>query len=281
MKLRYWVTSDYYGVYTWTGHLNFLEKEVVELPITDQAFWFGAAISNGFQAEIVEIEGTAGTDEYIQNNLFKTKYTAPPTVDHNFLVWMKTNNKANENKWRLIDGAGNTIFERTVLANTTDYKDTFNLAPGCYALIIDDSDDDGLSFWYSSQTEGETAGAFRVKEVGGSIVAIFPGDFGSYYRYDFTVGYSLDVAKNELADDFMVFPNPSSDKIHVEYVGNLGDNVSIQILDLNGREIAVKTASSTNYTMGVDFQIDQLHSGMYFVRVTGEKGSRTTQFIKE
>ena len=281
VRIAYWVTTDYYASYTWTGNLGFLEKEVVELPITDQAFWFGAAISNGFQAEIMEIEGAAGTDEYAQNNVFKTKYSAPETVEHNFYVWFKTNNKANENKWRLVDGAGNTIFERITLANTTDYKDTFDLAPGCYALILEDSDHDGISFWYSAQTENESAGTFRVREVGGSIVESFPGDFGAYHRYDFTVGYSLGVSKNEIADEFMVFPNPSSDKIRVEYIGNLGEELTVQIVDLNGRLISAKTANTTNYAMGVDFQIDQLNPGMYIVRLIGEKGIRTTQFVKQ
>lgn len=281
VKLAYWVTSDYYGVYTWTGNLGFLEKEVVELPVTDQMFWFGAAVADGFTAKILEIEGAAGVDGYAQNNEFKTKYTAPETVDHHFYAWYKTNNKAIENKWRLIDGAGNTIFERTTLTNTTEYKDTFDLAPGCYSIIIDDSDDDGLSFWYSAQVEGETAGFFRIREVGGSIVETFPGDFGSYHRYDFTVGFTLNTGKNEMADEFMVFPNPSFDKIRVEYVGNLGEELTVEILDLNGRVIQSKITTSANYAMGIDFDINDLHSGMYIVRLLGGKGSRTTQFVKQ
>jgi hypothetical protein len=280
-EIIYWVTTDYVASYTWNGNLNFLEKEVVELPITDQAFWFGAAIANGFTAQITKVNGSSTLDEYANNNVFKTKYSAPETVNHHFYAWYKTNNKAAENKWRLIDGAGNIIFERTTLQNTTEYKDTFDLAPGCYAIIIEDSDDDGIGFWYSAQVEGETSGNFRVREVGGSIVENFTTDFGSYHRYDFTVGFSLNTAKNEKADEFMVFPNPSADKIRVEYVGNLGDQMEIQILDLNGRIIETKTATPDNYSMGVDFIIDQLNSGMYLVRVIGEKGIRTTQFVKQ
>ncbi len=280
-KIVYWVTTDFYETYTWTGNLAFLEKEVIELPITDQAFWFGAAVSNGFHAEIMEIEGAAGVDEYAQNNHFKTKYTAPEVVESPFYCWYKTNNRAIENKWRLIDGAGNTIFERTVLQNSTEYKDTFDLAPGCYSIIVEDSDHDGLSFWYSAQVEGETAGNFRVREVGGSIVEVLNADFGKYARYDFTIGFTVDVPENELADEFLVSPNPSSDKIRVEYVGNLGAEAVVEILDLNGRILMTEKLINLGNTYGIDFAVDQLNSGMYFVKINGELGTRTTQFIKQ
>ena len=117
--------------------------------------------------------------------------------------------------------------------------------------------------------------------MGGPIVESFPGDFGAYNRYDFTVGYSLGVSKNEIADEFMVFPNPSSDKIRVEYIGNLGEELIAQIVDLNGRLIASETVNTTNYAMGVDFDINQLTPGMYMVRLTGENGVRTTPFVKQ
>lgn len=281
VKIVYWVTTDFYETYTWTGNLPFLEKEMIELPITDQAFWFGAATANGFHAEIMEIEGAAGVDEYAQNNHFKTNYTAPEVVESPFYAWYKTNNRASENKWRLIDGAGNTIFERTVLQNSTEYKDTFDLAPGCYSIIVEDSDHDGLSFWYSAQVEGETAGNFRVREVGGSVIESLNADFGKYARYDFTIGFTVGVAESELADEFLVSPNPSSDKIRVEYVGNIGAKAVVEVLDLNGRILMQNELPNLGNTYGIDFAVDQLNSGMYFVKITGELGSRTTQFIKQ
>jgi len=279
-QINYWVSEDNVSTFTWTGNLAFLEKEVVELP-ADNWFWFGAAVSNGFTAQIAAVNGSSTADEYANNNTFKTKYNAPETVNHHFYAWYKTNNRAVENKWRLIDGAGNTIFERLSMANSTEYKDTFDLAPGCYSIIYEDSDDDGIGFWYSAQVEGETSGNFRVREVGGGIVENFTTDFGSYHRYDFTVGFTLNTPKNEKADEFMVFPNPSTDKIRVEYVGNLGNQMEIQILDLNGRIIETKYATADNYAMGVDFTIDQLNAGMYLVKIIGEKGIRTTPFVKQ
>lgn len=281
VRIGYWVTTDFVETFTWTGNLAFLEKEVIELPITDQQFWFGAAVANGFTAQILDINGSSTADEYANNNTFKTKYSAPETVNHHFYVWSKTNNRAIENNWRLIDGAGNTIFERTQLQNTTEYKDTFDLSPGCYALILEDSDHDGIGFWYSSQVEGETAGFFRVREVGGSMVENFTTDFGAYHRYDFTVGFTVGIENNDLEDEFLVFPNPSTDKIRVEYVGNLGEELEVQLLDLNGRVLQSKISTPDNYVVGTDFEVNDLNAGVYLVKLIGAKGIRTTQFVKQ
>lgn len=281
-KIRIWVTYGNFVDYVWSGNLGFLEKEIVEIPVSDQNFWLGANPTNGFYARVIEIDGSSSVDEYPNNNEFKTKYTAPDVINGPFFIWMYTNNKANENNWKLVDQNGTTIFERTALTNTTDYKDTFNLAPGCYSIILEDSDNDGLAFWYSSQVEGETAGSFRIRKVGGSIVKTFPGDFGSYYRYNFSVGFALGLEENTLAtNELMVFPNPSSDKTRVELVGNVGSNARAEIIDMNGRIIRSQQVSSNNQTYGVDFRVDDLQNGYYLVRVSGDNGSETTPFVKQ
>ena len=83
------------------------------------------------------MNGVSGNDDYHQNSVKKSKFDAPETVDGPFFVWFTTNNRASENSYRLIDASGEVLFERTNLQNTTQYKDTFDLAPGCYSLIVD------------------------------------------------------------------------------------------------------------------------------------------------
>lgn len=280
-KIRIWVTYGNFIDYTWSGNLGFLQKEIVEIPITNQNFWFGANPASGFYARVIEISGSNTLDEYHQNDEFKTKYTAPEVIDGPFFVWMTTNNKASENQWRLVDQNDNVIFERTNLANTTEYKDTFDLAPGCYSLILEDSDDDGIGFWYSAQVEGETTGGFRVRKVGGSMMEIFPSDFGSYHRYNFSVGFALDLNEEVKNNELLVFPNPSSDKIRVELVGNVGNNAKIEVVDMNGRVVKHQAVNNNNQTYAADFQVNDLQNGYYLVRVSGDNGSETTPFVKQ
>lgn len=280
-KIRIWVSYGNFVDYNWTGNLGFLQKEIVEIPIADQNFWFGANPANGFYARVIEIDGSASLDEYPNNNEFKTKYVAPEVINGPFLIWMTANNKASENQWRLTDNNGNIIFQRTALTNNADYKDTFNLAPGCYSVILEDSDNDGIGFWYSAQVEGETTGGFRVKKVGGSMMEIFPADFGSYHRYDFSVGFALGLEEEVIDNQLMVFPNPATEQVRVELVGNVGNNASIQVIDMNGRIVKQQSVQNLNQTYAADFRINDLQNGYYLVKVSGDNGSETTPFVKQ
>lgn len=281
-KIRCWVSYGTWLEYEWNGNLDFLEKETVEIPITDQNWWFGAVTANGFHAQVYDIEGTPNLDEYAPNNEFITKYQAPEVINGPFYVYFKTNNKAVENSWKLIDGNGNTVFERTNLANTTEYRDTFDLAQGCYSVILEDTDHDGIGFWYSSQVEGETSGQFRLRYVGAGIIESFNTDFGKYHRYDFSVGFHLNTEdKGMLDENLELYPNPATENIRVEFNGNLGTDLTVWILDANGRILKQQTAASDGSFFGVDLPIADLSKGLYYVKVSGSEGVKTSQFVKQ
>lgn len=282
-KIRCWVTYGNWMEIEWTGNLGFLEKEIVEIPITNSNWWFGAnPTTDQFHAQVYNVQGSPDLDEYAPNNEFKTYYQAPEFVTAPFFVWFTTNNKANENKWKLMDGNGNTVFERTTLTNSTNYRDTFDLAPGCYSIVLEDSDHDGISFWYSSQVEGETSGVFRLRYVGGGIVETFPGDFGHYHRYDFSVGYALETGElGKMDEELQIFPNPATDKVQVEFNGNLGGEVMLTLTDANGRVVQTIQTTAVNGYFGVEIPAFDLQKGMYFIHATGTNGSIQGKFLKQ
>ena len=113
------------------------------------------------------------------------------------------------------------------------------------------------------------------------MVEIFPTDFGSYHRYDFSVGFGLGLEEEVSDNELLVFPNPSADKIRVELVGNVGNNAKIEVIDMNGRVVKHQAVSSDNQTYSADFQVNDLQNGYYLVRVSGDNGSETTPFIKQ
>lgn len=281
--IRCWVTYGNWLEYEWNGNLGFLEKEIVEIPVTDQNWWFGANPDDeNFHAQVYAVEGFPDLDEYAQNNVFRTRYEAPESIGGPFYVYFKTNNRAHENSWKLIDGSGNLIFERTTLSNTTEYRDTFDLAPGCYSIILHDSDDDGIGFWYSSQVEGETSGQFRVRYVSGGVIESFPTDFGRYHRYDFSIGFTVNTEDHGMIDkELQLFPNPATDELNVEFSGNIGKEVTIRLTDANGRSVNKAVVQATDAYFGTVFSVADLQKGLYFVTATGAKGTMTSRFIKE
>lgn len=280
--IRCWVTYGNWQDFEWTGNLGFLEKEMVEIPITDQNWWFGANPDDMFHAQVFDVEGSPNQDEYEQNNLFKTKYQAPEFINGPFYVYFKTNNKANENSWKLIDASGTTIFERTTLLNSTEYRDTFDLAPGCYSVILEDTDHDGIGFWYSSQVEGETAGQFRLRYVNGGVIESFTTDFGKYHRYDFSIGYAVGTEdKGQLDEGLQVFPNPGTDVVTTEFNGNLGDGIVVTMVDGNGRKVRELNVQSIGSYFTTDIPVADLQKGMYFIQAQGSLGKTQAKFIKE
>ena len=85
------------------------------------------------------------------------------------------------------DENGNVIFSRTNFANSTQYKDTLSLPPGCYKMEFLDSDGDGLGFFANSDGNG----SIKTKMLGGPQLDQFDSDFGSHITHYFTVGYTL------------------------------------------------------------------------------------------
>ena len=278
--IKCWITYGDFIDYEWTGNLGFMEEEIVEIPVTDNSWWTDLDENETFTAYVRDLNGAWGNDEYQQNSVKKSKFNAPESVDGPFLIWFTTNNKASENAYRLMDASGTVLFERSNLQNTTHYKDTFDLSPGCYSIVLDDFDDDGLSFWYSSQTEGETAGAFRVRKVGGSYMEIFPGDFGSYHRYDFSVGFTLGV--DELPDygELTIFPNPAQNELTIDLIAKVDGNAQVQIMDLSGRVLIEDDMNASSSFAEYFADVSAFKKGTYVIRISTANGIYTKKFVK-
>ncbi|MEY4128173.1 MAG: hypothetical protein RL737_2362 [Bacteroidota bacterium] len=279
--IRCWITYGNEIQFNWTGNLGFMEEEVVEIPVNDLGFWMDMDSTETFTAYVSNVNGTVGNDEYLQNSVKQVKFDAPEVINGPFFAWLTTNNKAVENSYKLIDGAGNIIFQRNQLANQTQYKDTFDLAPGCYSIIIEDTDHDGLSFWYSAQVEGETNGQMRLRYVGGSYIELFPGDFGHYHRYDFSVGFGVGLNENKLDHEIAVFPNPTSGETTIEISGFVDNEATLEIYDMMGRKWLTEAMTASQHFAESHVNLGGVPSGAYIARIVTKNQVYTKQFIKQ
>lgn len=268
-------------VFDWTGNLGFLEQTVVEIPVTDMNWWYEQDSSYTFTAWIADVNGIIGPDEYNLNSLKTVKYDAPERIDGPFFIWLTTNNKASENSYQLLDHAGTVLFERSNLQNTTQYKDTFDLAPGCYSIIIEDTDHDGLAFWYSAQVEGETSGQMRLRQVGGSYIEFFPGDFGHYHRYDFTVGFTLDIPEHDMASEISIYPNPGAGLTTVELSGPINGSATLKLLDLTGRILYHEDMQATTHFAESFIDMRSYPSGTYLFQIETGNGTYSQKYIRQ
>lgn len=268
-------------VFDWTGNLGFLEQTVVEIPVTDMNWWYEQDSSYTFTAWVADINGQIGPDEYNQNSLLTVNYDAPERIDGPFFVWLTTNNKASENSYQLLDHSGAVLFERVNLQNNTHYRDTFELAPGCYSIVIEDTDHDGLAFWYSAQVEGETSGQMRLRKVGGSFIEFFPGDFGRYHRYDFTVGFTLDLPQQFLEPQISIYPNPGAGLTTVELSGSINGRATLQLLDLTGRSLYREDMHATAQFAESFIDMSSYPCGTYLFQIETAGGTYIQKYIRQ
>ncbi len=256
--IEYWVNNtNTKQTYTWTGNLAFMEKETVELPVS-QALWTNiSGTENTFYAKISNPNG--GTDEYNFNNLVQSKFNIPEILPSKFIVRFKANTQASESRYYLYDDIGTQLFIRQGMITNALYTDTFNLAPGCYSLVIKDTDDDGIDFWANS----DGAGYCRIYRTDVPIVLknIEP-DFGRSITYNFTVDYPLSTERTDEPLEVKIFPNPTNDYFVLE-METIKD-AQIHIFNAIGQEVKVPHFSSNNQLL---FKTQDLPKGIYFVNI--------------
>jgi hypothetical protein len=265
--------------YNWTGSLEFLEEATIEIPI-ENYFWKDE-IAGGLEFHAKILSPNGGVDEYANNDQYNVSFKSTPVINDPFYIWFKTNNKAYENSIYLKDEAGEIVWSRTNLENSTEYKDTFELAAGCYSLELYDSDHDGIGFWYSSQVEGETSGFLRIRKVSGSIVKTFDTDFGHYTKYNFSVGYKLGTEEEVLNYNFDIYPNPSNGLFNITLNNFVGNNVSIEVYNELGQKVTVINNESQNPEGYWKTQLDlsTLEKGIYFVKVIADNQIQTKRIV--
>lgn len=279
-KIDIWIGGfDNVLTIDWTGSLEFLEEETVEIAVTPE-WWADFEGKLTFNAQVRNPNG--GVDEYSNNNIYRVNFEPSPVINEPFYIWFRTNNRANENEIFLRNQDGEVVYSRTTLENSTDYRDTLNLEPGCYTLELVDHDDDGISFWYSATAEGETAGFLRLRKVGGGTIEAFDPDFGSYMQYTFSVGYALSIDEEEAANyNLSVYPNPSNGQFNLTLDNFTGNDISIEVYNELGAVVynEAVTDMGTDGYMERQLDLSDLSEGMYFIKVISDNQSATKRII--
>ncbi|PHR50051.1 MAG: hypothetical protein COA32_02650 [Fluviicola sp.] len=268
----YAINGDTPVEYTWTGNISFLEEMVINLP-APLGFWQNtmASQSNQFSVEVKQVNGIV--DEYAHNNSYVSKFEVTEQVPSTLIIRFKTNNAASENSYRIEDSEGNIIFERNSLLNNTTYLDTIEFSQGCYKYIVEDSGDDGISFWANN----DGSGYMQFRSENGTLLKDFEGDFGGDYVHQFTVTESANL-KSEVhyAPSISVFPNPSDGDFQIKLKGDLyGD---YEIIDSKGQVIKSDRISKNTSL----FQIGSKNwsSGIYVFRFISNHGVLQNKMIK-
>jgi hypothetical protein len=275
--ITYYVVGGTYKTYEWTGNLAMLEMEEVELPMDAADYYAWGGPANAFRAVVSNPNGVA--DEYSFNDRYEVSFDFPPMYDNEIIIWYKPNNAPQETTLELIDESGNVVWSRgpNGLSAGTIYKDTVQLTDGCYLFDVVDSDGDGISFWANN----DGGGFLRFRDGGGATIQNFNPDFGAGLVHYFTVGYVLNAPEYEVAQNLNAYPNPFNETISLEIDGFDGQDLNIQIFDLQGKLMFEETVNQPEDFVYKELNMKDLASGTYFVKVMSDAGAITKMVVKQ
>jgi hypothetical protein len=109
----------------------------------------------------------------------------------------------------------------------------------------------------------------------GAINPCGPATYGETEDYIVNLTSGVGVDENPLAI-VQVYPNPARDVLYVD-VKDLEDIKSIEVLDMNGKQILVQNKIEAGVNA---LAIEHLDAGMYQVRVTQNGYQSTQRLIK-
>lgn len=266
MSIDYWLNNaDEKQNFQWSGYLAFMDTITVKLPVG--TLWSKGLTPNNnvFRAEIKTVNGAA--DQYVYNNKYNSPVTLSDVLPEDITLEFKTNVNYFENSYQLFDSEGTDVSLQTQLtAANTLYTDVYSLN-GCYTLKVQDTGEDGLSFWANA---AQGAGLVRIKNSAGTIIKSFSMDFGSGFEYSFSTIPSdfVGVKEQYFTTGIKLYPNPAHDKFYVN--GKNLEGSTIKLIDLLGRELTVPVNTDKGELM---FDVSSLKAGVYMVSISS--GSQT------
>lgn len=263
-------------LHTWNGHLAFQDTVRILLPAIDWSDWTGG--DNRFLFQVKAPNG--GVDGYAPNDVMSAPFTIPPTYENQLVFKFKTNHMAGSLSWMLADQDGHMVYENGPLVNNTVYTDTFNLAKGCYRLIIRNAEGEGIQYWANMPPYGYgTAGYARLYDMEDKIVKSFQGDFGREISQGFTVGMTIEVPELYPAGYLSIHPNPSQGRFEVTLITEKPQEVMLKIHDQLGKEVLQRSFFTDN-SGSFPVDIGSSPSGVYFVTVITASGTVVKKVIK-
>jgi hypothetical protein len=259
--------------FQWTGNLASLGYEEISLPMDSITDWSTLSGKLEFSVQIERVNGLA-TDDIDFNNRRSTPIKIPEQLPNPMRFELRTNNAASETWWKLEDVNGNVLQSGDNLTNSTTYRDTFDLSPGCYHLIIGDREKNGMSFPFNN----DGSGRILLRNVGGNFFnKTFNPNFGTEISTYFTVGYSIGLeAPLDLNALWTVYPNPSKGRIKVQIDPIANSLTKLSLVDSQGRLLWSNTLKMER-SKTLELDLPSGLQGFYFLELeqAGQKSRKS------
>jgi hypothetical protein len=250
--IYYHVNDETVYTYEWTGHLDFMQTEVVMLP----QLGFEILEENNFYAYSVDPNGIP--DEYTRNDTMVQPFERAAITPLTVKLMLRTDSNPQQITWEVLNSAGDVQYSGGPYANPNSvYNETFLLGDlECYLFKIYDSAGDGLIL-----------PGFYALYYGSGIYIKNGTTFGSVDSAFFEVNTQVGIASQEAEMNIGIFPNPAKTSVNIYFLLTENEKVSISIYDLTGR--LVKKSDQGQLPAGaqeISIPSDDLKNGIYLVQ---------------
>jgi hypothetical protein len=93
--------------------------------------------------------------------------------------------------------------------------------------------------------------------------------------------YMVGIEELPGVSDLLLFPNPATDQLGLRLNSDASRTLQLDVLDLAGRPVLALDQWAVQGSGWRNWDISGLARGTYLLRITGEKGSWATRFVKQ
>jgi hypothetical protein len=274
LMFRYGLEGGEFTTYKWWGELKSMESKIIELPVIGDLL-----PSVGQDAQfIVELsEPNEVTDEYAANNRMTSIMERTDVVDQQFKIYYRTNFAPEETQFYIINHFGDTLVRGPENPEpSTEYEIDVDLGLDCYTFVIEDNGGDGINFWANN----DGAGMLQFRRSSGGFIKIFNGDFGSRLEYQFAAGGFTNVEEKAYLDFVHVYPNPTTDKLFLDYHLQHAKSINLSVYDMNGKRLLIKRYNGFE-RKGESVNLSELANGIYDIVVESNGQIYSKKIVKQ
>nr|MBP6409991.1 T9SS type A sorting domain-containing protein [Pseudarcicella sp.] len=109
----------------------------------------------------------------------------------------------------------------------------------------------------------------------------------TYYRLkmiDINGSVSLSKAiniDNALIYGIKLFPNPTKEKLKINFASSVGEKIEVMLLDAKGKVISIENFKTQSKDFAHEINLKSLNVGIYFMKISDRKRQITQKIVKQ
>jgi|GEM_PF-1826443 len=191
------------------------------------------------------------------------------TLPNNITLVVKTNNDGRD-KFYIQDYRNRKIFEHSQVEPNTLYSQKISLNNIVdYALVVEDNDCDGLS-WWASPLQG-TGYVLLYNEDKTQLLDAFDPDFGCKIQYFFNCTNDTSFSKADLHKDYKLVTFAQDDSTHRVILFTPKDKeqeLVISIINRKTKDTVLTQTYPKNNTFDISLPLTKFEKGYYWIKVS-------------